>query len=169
MSELLAREAASAVDAAKSFDAATERAQLAAMRELSQLHAKRLLNTHFRRNFLQVTLKKGLPFLLALAAGTGLFVSARSAWPVDIYPAILCFALAGFWGWRYLGAILAPLRPQVVLQHGRPAQTGGASAQPAELTAPSAGGSLTGLAKKYTVADLLSGLRATTAKETPAR
>lgn len=160
MSRLLERDA-------KTRYATTERAQLAAMRELSQWNARRLLNTHFRRHLWQVTASKGVIVPLALLAGAGLLTAAQSGWPAGVYPAIFCFALAAFWGWRYVTAAVAPLRRQLHLGHAW--RSPGASSTPAFAAAPTelpVVAIAPTISEKSTVADLLAAYRPATAAET---
>jgi len=165
MSQLLERAATHAAGAKTQF-VNTERAQLAAMRELSQQNAKLLLDTHFRRHFLQVTVSQGTIVLLAMFAGAGLLVAAQSTWPGDIYPAILCFALAAAWGWRYLLAVFAPLRRQSPCgKDWRASIPAPPSILCDDAGAMPLGGNSTASTDKCTVADLLAEWRTAPTKE----
>jgi hypothetical protein len=161
MSQLLERAASQAVDA-KTQHANTERAQLAAMRELSRRNATLLLNTHFRRNLAQVTASKGVNALLAFLAGVGFLATSRSAWPTDIYPAILCFALAASWGWGYITALIATTRRPALCRKDWRASLGSASPILSDQTTSAASGvHSTASSDKCTVADLLAEWRMT--------
>lgn len=168
MSQLLDRDATQAGATVKA--AISERAQMAAMRELSRWNAKHQLSTHFRRNFLQVTVSKGAIAPLALLAGAGLLSLSRSVRPSDIYPAMLCFAVAALWGWRYFAAVFAPLRHRFFLRRvGRPT---GDELKPAPASAigppeSSDSGSFSSPTEKCTVADLLAEMRPTTSSAGP--